>query len=214
MTRTPFTGVWAPDRRFSDAGLLRPKSVASKAEGAYSAGLETRWHSPMVMDFEIVPIAEDHIGGFWAAVDSVARESRLLASLEGPKIEMSRAFVLENLRENRPHYVALHKSAVIGWCDISPLRRPLHAHVGVLGMGVMLEFRGQGVGKALIVAAIEKAKAIGLTRIELLVREENTRAIRLYEHAGFVVEGLKQRSTRIDGRYYNDFLMALLLPEN
>jgi RimJ/RimL family protein N-acetyltransferase len=168
----------------------------------------------MAVDFEIVPITEGHISGFCAAVDSVARESKLLASLEGPPIEMSRAFVLENLRENRPHYVALHESAVIGWCDISPLRRPLHAHVGVLGMGVLFEFRGQGVGKALILAALEKAKGIGLTRIELLVREENTRAIRLYEHVGFAVEGLKKQSTRIDGRYYNDFFMALLLSEN
>jgi RimJ/RimL family protein N-acetyltransferase len=167
----------------------------------------------MAVDFEIVPIAEEHISGLWAAVDNVARESKLLASLEGPKIEMTRAFVLESLLDNKPHYIALHKSVVIGWCDISPLRRPLHAHVGVLGMGVLSEFRGQGVGKALIVAAIEKAKAIGLTRVELMVREENKRAITLYEHVGFVVEGLKRRSTRIDGRYRNDFLMALLLPE-
>jgi ribosomal protein S18 acetylase RimI-like enzyme len=168
----------------------------------------------MAINFEIVPIGEDHISGFWAAVDSVARESKFLASLAGPKIEMSRAFVLESLRENRPHYVAIHKSAVIGWCDISPFHWSLHAHAGVLGVGVLSEFRGQGVGKALIVAAIEKAKAIGLTRIELVVREENMRAITLYEHVGFAVEGLKRHSTRIEGRYYNDFLMALLLPEN
>jgi ribosomal protein S18 acetylase RimI-like enzyme len=139
----------------------------------------------MAIEFEIVPIAEEHISGFWAAVDTVARESGFLASLEGPKIEMSRAFVLESLRENRPHFVALHKSTVIGWCDISPLRRSLHAHVGVLGMGVLAEFRGHGVGKALILAAIEKAKAIGLTRIELMVREENKRAITLYETCRF-----------------------------
>jgi ribosomal protein S18 acetylase RimI-like enzyme len=166
------------------------------------------------IDFEIVPIAEGHISGFWAAVDSVARESRFLASLEGPKIESSRAFVLEGLRENRPHFVALHESTVIGWCDISPLRRPLHAHAGVLGMGVLAQFRGRGVGKALIIAAIEKAKAIGLTRIELMVREDNKRAVALYERVGFVVEGLKRRSTRIEGAYFNDLVMALLLPES
>jgi ribosomal protein S18 acetylase RimI-like enzyme len=168
----------------------------------------------MAIEFEIVPIADEHISGFWAAVDTVARESRFLASLEGPKIEMSRAFVLESVRENWPHFVALHKSSVIGWCDIAPLRRPLHAHAGVLGMGVIAEFRGQGIGKALILAAIEKAKTAGLTRIELLVREENKRAIALYEHVGFVMEGIKRNSTRIDGHYHNDLLMALLLPES
>jgi RimJ/RimL family protein N-acetyltransferase len=45
------------------------------------------------------------------------------------------------------------------------------------------------------------------------VREENRRAIALYEKVGFVVEGLKRKSTRIDGTYSNDLCMALLLPE-
>jgi RimJ/RimL family protein N-acetyltransferase len=164
----------------------------------------------MAANFAIVPITEEHISGFWAAVDSVARESKFLASLEGPKIEMTRAFVLEGLRENRPHFVAMHTATVIGWCDISPLHRPLHAHVGVLGMGVLPGFRGQGVGKALMLAAIEKAWAIGLTRIELIVREENTKAIALYKRVGFVLEGTKRCSTRIGGQYHNDLLMSLL----
>jgi ribosomal protein S18 acetylase RimI-like enzyme len=165
------------------------------------------------LDFQVFPIAESHIPGFWAAVDSVARESRFLASLEGPKIEMSRAFVLESLRTHRPHFVAVHNATVIGWCDISPLQRPLHAHAGVLGMGVLAQFRGRGVGEALIRAAIEKARSIGLTRIELIVREENHAAIALYEKVGFLREGLKKNSTRIDAVYSNDLLMALLLPE-
>jgi ribosomal protein S18 acetylase RimI-like enzyme len=168
----------------------------------------------MTIDFEIVPIAEEHIDGFCAAVDSVARERKYLAFLEGPKIEMSRAFVLGNLRDNRPHYVAIHKATVIGWCDISSLNRPVFAHAGVLGMGVLSEFRGFGIGKALIAAAIARAKEIGLTRIELTVREENHRAIALYEKVGFVVEGIKKQSTLIDGNYSNDLCMALLLPEN
>jgi L-amino acid N-acyltransferase YncA len=42
------------------------------------------------------------------------------------------------------------------------------------------------------------------------VREDNTRAIALYESLGFVVEGLKRNGVRLDGRYGNLVCMALL----
>jgi ribosomal protein S18 acetylase RimI-like enzyme len=165
----------------------------------------------MTFSFDVVPAATNHIEGFNAAVDTVARESRFLAALEGPLLESTRKFISEGVNKNWPQFVAVSNSRVIGWCDVIPLQRPLHAHVGVLGMGVLAEFRGRGVGKALMLAAIEKAKTIGITRIELIVREENERAIGLYRKIGFVVEGIKQCSTRIDGHYCNDLLMALLL---
>lgn len=161
--------------------------------------------------FDVVPASMDHIEGFNAAVDNVARESRFLAALEGPPLESTRTFIAEGLRKQWPQFVAVSNSRVVGWCDITPLQRPLHAHVGVLGMGVLAEFRRRGAGKALMLAAIEKAKATGLTRIELIVREDNEQAIRLYKKVGFVVEGTKQRSTRIGGHYFNDVFMALLL---
>jgi hypothetical protein len=59
------------------------------------------------MGWAVVPIAEEHIEGFCAAVDSVVREREYLAFLEGPPLEKSRAFVLGNLREGRPHFVAV-----------------------------------------------------------------------------------------------------------
>jgi len=77
-------------------------------------------------------------------------------------------------------------------------------------MGVIAEYRGHGIGKALLQVALEKAKTQELTRIELDVREENHRAIELYKRFGFKIEGLKQNATRIDGIYSNDYIMALI----
>ncbi|HZM33384.1 MAG TPA: GNAT family protein [Burkholderiales bacterium] len=54
------------------------------------------------------------------------------------------------------------------------------------------------------------AKAAGLTRIELTVREHNDRAIALYERLGFVREGLKRNAVRIDGNYENLVCMGLV----
>lgn len=141
-------------------------------------------------DYQILPFIEEHIEGFRAAVDNVAREHKYLAFLEGPPLEMARSFVLENIQGNWPHFVALVEGKVVGWCDITSLHRHAFAHADSLGIGVLAPYRGQGIGVALIRAALNKAKEIGLTRIELTVRENNKRAIALYEKEGFLIEGL------------------------
>jgi RimJ/RimL family protein N-acetyltransferase len=165
------------------------------------------------MNYRVTPIEERYIEGFRAAVDSVARERVYLAFLEAPPLKAATEFVLDNIREGHPQFVALVDETVVGWCDITSLHRPVFAHSGVLGMGVVAEYRGHGIGKALIGATLERAKAIGLTRVELTVRDQNRRAFALYERMGFVVEGVKKNAVRVDGKYEDLICMGLLLPE-
>lgn len=162
------------------------------------------------MKYEIVPVQEAHVEGFWTAVDSVAREQKYLAFLEGPPIQLTRDFVLSQIQNDWPQLVAVHEGTIIGWCDISPLDRPVFAHTGSLGIGILTAWRGMGIGKTLIAAALQKAKLKGLTRIELTVRENNKLAIKLYEKFGFVVEGIHRNAVCIDGKYENHISMALL----
>ena len=93
---------------------------------------------------EIVPITQDHIESFHRALDFVARERRYLSFLEAPPLESVRAFVLDNIKQGYPQLVAVSAGQVVGWCDVVPKPRPIYAHVGVLGMGLLPEFRGQG----------------------------------------------------------------------
>ncbi|MDA9271953.1 GNAT family N-acetyltransferase [bacterium] len=162
------------------------------------------------MNFNIIPISEKHIDEFWSAVDSVARERKYLAFLEGPPIHTTRDFVLKNIKEQWPQILAIHDGKIIGWCDITPLDRPIFSHIGSLGIAVLAPFRGQGVGKSLLKTALQQAKNKGLTRIELTVREHNKSAIALYEKFGFIKEGTHINGVRIDGQYENHVFMALL----
>jgi RimJ/RimL family protein N-acetyltransferase len=159
----------------------------------------------------IVPIADDLIAGFRSAVDSVAREERYLAFLEAPSLEDCRAYVLDMRRRGFPQYAALLDGRLVGWCDVSPVARPVHAHCGILGIGVIEGYRGRGIGTQLLDTSLARAREIGLTRIELTVRERNERAMHLYETLGFVHEGVKRNAVRIRGEYENVASMALLL---
>src|SRR4029079_1146191 len=99
---------------------------------------------------EIVPIAQDHIESFHRSLDFVARERRYLSFLEAPPFESVRAFVLDNIKQGYPQLVAVSAGQVVGWCDVVPTPRPIYAHGGVLGMGLLPEFRGQRLGDRLI----------------------------------------------------------------
>lgn len=165
------------------------------------------------MRYPIVAITEAHIGRFREAVDAVARERRYLALLKAPSEENTRKYVEDNIRTGWPHFVALDGERVIGWCDIHSLQRDIFAHAGVLGMGIVDGYRGQGIGEALMRATLAAAKARGLTRVELSVREHNLRAKKLYEKFGFVEEGVKRRGVRVDGVYEDLICMARLFEE-
>ena len=160
---------------------------------------------------QIVPIAEEHIPGFRAAVDVVARETKYLAFLEAPPLEDVTRFVRDNMERGYPQFVVLSAGTVVGWCDVIPNRtRVIYSHCGSLGIGLLPEFRGKGIGRQLMQRAIEAAFAFGLTRIELAVRERNANAIALYKSLGFEVEGLHRNAVCIEGQYENLYSMALL----
>jgi ribosomal protein S18 acetylase RimI-like enzyme len=159
---------------------------------------------------EIVPIAPEHVESFHRALDFVARERRYLSFLEAPPLESARAFVLDMINHGHPQWVALSTGEVVGWCDVTPKTRPIYAHSGVLGIALLPPFRGQGIGKRLIPRTLDAARAFGLRRVELTVRENNKSAIALYKKVGFEIEGLQRRAVHLDGADENIVCMAVL----
>ena len=168
-------------------------------------------HATKTPNVKVVPITEKHIEGFYRCLDAVARERRYLALVEAPPLDSAREFVCANIAADVPQYVAVVDGEVVGWCDIIPLPREGFRHCGTLGMGVQKDYRGKGIGRRLIVATLEKARAKGLERVEFEVYPSNVAAFKLYEQLGFAVEGVKQRARKIDGAYEDMIEMALFL---
>jgi ribosomal protein S18 acetylase RimI-like enzyme len=165
----------------------------------------------MTHQLVIAPIAEEHIPGFRDVVDAVAREKKFLAFLEAPPLDQARKFVLDNIAQKNPQFVALSGDNVVGWCDvIRNSSRAVYSHCGTLGIGLLPEFRGRGIGRQLMAIAIDAAWQHGMTRIELTVREHNANAIALYKSLGFEIEGFQRNVVRIEEQYQNVYTMALL----
>ena len=155
-------------------------------------------------------IAPQHIEGFHRALDCVARERKYLAFLEAPPLDSTRKFVMDNIANGHPQFVAVADATVVGWCDVIPMAREVYAHRGMLGMGLLPSYRGRGCGTALINTTLAEARRQGFARIELAVHADNTAAIVLYRSAGFRTEGVLKCAARLDGLYKDLILMAIV----
>jgi RimJ/RimL family protein N-acetyltransferase len=83
---------------------------------------------------------------------------------------------------------------------------------GEIGMMVAAEWRGRGVGTALVAAAIDWARARGLHKLTLSVFPHNEAALALYGKFGFVEEGrLVKHLRRTNGDLWDLLEMGLLL---
>ena len=98
---------------------------------------------------------------------------------------------------------------LIGRLSLARDTHPASAHVADLGLMVAKDARRSGVGRALLDAAVDWARASGVRKLELHVFPWNEPAIRLYERYGFEQEGLRKRHYRRAGEDVDAILMAL-----
>ncbi|MEI4832043.1 GNAT family protein [Bacillus sp. FJAT-53711] len=101
---------------------------------------------------------------------------------------------------------------IISIASITSSPKARTKHVGTLGIVIAEEHCGFGLGRKMMEELIEWAKENGTTKkIHLVTREDNDKAIELYQKVGFKEEGLLQQDTYINGEYYNTLIMGLML---
>lgn len=109
------------------------------------------------------------------------------------------------------HLLAEVDGEVVGSGSIFLLGPTRQRHIGQIGMSVRGPWQGRGVGRHLLNAVLEYGdRWLGLTRIQLDVYTDNTRAIGLYESAGFATEGCLRAFAMRDGMLVDTLLMARL----
>ena len=80
-------------------------------------------------------------------------------------------------------------------------------YIGTLHLGVDRNFRGEGIGEALMNAVENGAKEIGVKVIELQVFGENKPALNLYKKLGFTSFGVLPRSIDFRGKLLDEVYM-------
>lgn len=105
--------------------------------------------------------------------------------------------------------VAEADSVVVGQLGLEVCANPRRRHVAELGMAVAEAYQGQGIGSALVRAALDLADNwLNIHRLELKVYSNNEVAIALYERFGFEIEAELADYAFQYGSYINALIMA------
>lgn len=143
--------------------------------------------------YEAVAAEKVHIGGE-APIDRPRRKAAWLATIDPSTPGTS--------------FVAVAEDEIVGQIGVTGDGRM------DIGMWVRADWRGRGVGTALVGAAIDYARAHDAYKISLEVWPHNTAAIALYEKLGFEREGyLRKHWRRRNGELWDSVVMGLLLDE-
>ncbi|MCM3090540.1 MULTISPECIES: GNAT family N-acetyltransferase [unclassified Cytobacillus] len=115
--------------------------------------------------------------------------------------------------ENSFHFGAFENGKLIGVVSlVRDTGLKMKHRSNIYAMYVTESARENGVGKSLISKAVEKARSWdGVEQIHLAVMSENMPAKKLYASLGFEVYGTERHAMKMDGRYYDEDLMALFL---
>ncbi len=125
------------------------------------------------------------------------QQKRFLESLKG---STSALYLVATIDQKITGTLTLHRG-----------KRPRVAHEAEFGMSVRRYAWGQGIGSRLMKRMIRWCQQNGITKINLRVRTDHQRAIRLYLRHGFEFEGRNRRSLLIDGSYHDTYSMGLCL---
>ena len=120
--------------------------------------------------------------------------------------------IYENLLDSKSFFVWEDCERIKGFCCVAR-----HAgrskHAAYLGtFAVHPDARGNGVAKKILNQIILDLNQKGVSRVELTVLEDNSRAITFYKKYGFEVEGMIRSSFKRSHQehYLNELYMAML----
>ena len=146
-------------------------------------------------------------------------ESSMVTISEGEfamTTEQEAAYFNDNLQSpTKLFLLAIMDGEVIGSANFggSPRRRVTHA--GEFGMSVRKQYWGEGIGRSLLQELLDWAVQTGtISKVNLRVREDNERAVQLYQSFGFETEGRLREEFYCDDGYHDLLWMGLILEQN
>jgi RimJ/RimL family protein N-acetyltransferase len=158
-----------------------------------------------VAQFAVRPAAVDDARAMAELFAAVAEERTGIGSEPPVDVEARTTQFTASIAES---IVAVADGQIVGMVHTTVSRHGF----GELGMLVDREWRGSGVGSALLQATIDWARDQGLHKLCLEVFTHNTAAIALYRKYGFVEEGHRiNHYRRANGELWDVLIMGLPL---
>lgn len=135
-------------------------------------------------------------------LDAVSKETSYLLANETNQLtieEEAEYLLMSNDSPNSLLLVAEVESKIIGIASITASKNKRIEHIGDIGISVLKDYWGLGLGTELMEELIDWACHTEIMRrLELTVQDRNERAISLYEKLGFITEAIMSRGAKTD----------------
>jgi RimJ/RimL family protein N-acetyltransferase len=161
-------------------------------------------------DVIIRPVRPEDAEGTIRLVSIIAQEGAyfLVEPQELRSVEVQRKLIEEHDPNVVGWFVAEVDGQIVGQIDARRKGLARVRHTAELGIGLLPDWRGQGIGERLMRRIEEWAREVGVEKLQLGVFASNTRAKRLYEKLGYEQEGYFKGQVKIGDRYEDEVLMA------
>lgn len=162
---------------------------------------------------DFTPLVE----GYWALYDEVLEDPEIGIGLFDKRPTLGEEAVwFASLFKDQSNGTAVATVAeedghAVGLCTVRP-EGPVREtrHIGVLGISVDRAYRNRGLGRAMMVHALDRCRG-KFELIELTLFATNLRGRHLYESLGFRLWGSQPRGIRRGERYIDHLSMQLVL---
>ncbi len=153
------------------------------------------------------------LNAMWEYINAISKE-RTFISYQGEEvsIEEEEKFLntqLESISKNVAILLlATSGGKVIGICGIDAKTR-IEKHLGVFGISIAKEFRGEGIGSQLMQLVISEAEK-NIPQLEIIILgvfSNNDLAKKMYENFGFKEYGILPKGIKRDSGYSNHIFM-------
>jgi RimJ/RimL family protein N-acetyltransferase len=158
----------------------------------------------------IRPARDEDAAMLVALRDEVAAEGGLVAAAPGERSVLEEQLAIDSVRSGGGMSIVCEAGGeVIGQLQVLRRLGSYEGHVGDLSVSLRPAYRRRGLGVALLLVAIEWARAVRLRKLCLAVFPDNRPAIAAYSRVGFVEEGLQRAQLHVGGEDRDVLLMGL-----
>ena len=156
------------------------------------------------------PARPDDAAAIIAAVRSVAQDrSYVLMELYGMDAAAQRAYLERLDREHNLFLVATVNDRIVGILALlDTLLCSTPEPALSVGVHIVSDWRGHGIGSALLRYAVRWAKEHGYRRLETDIFTTNQRSLHLFNKAGFREDTCRRRSVQVGVQQINEVVLA------
>ncbi|WP_276929406.1 GNAT family N-acetyltransferase [Ferroplasma acidiphilum] len=105
-------------------------------------------------------------------------------------------------------FVAIYGDVLSGWCALSPIStRPAYSGVAEISIYVDSNYRGKGIGSALMGALINESEQCNIWTLQSTIFPENQASLMLHKKHGFRTVGTREKISKINNVWHDTLLL-------